>query len=211
MGASGSAAVFNLLSYLVILRAAVAREIQVIMTPAANDMLPASTVAFACDGIFVDGPPTVDKRPGHVELASWSDIFLVLPASANLLGQAATGTGKTAAFALPLVAQQMAAQAGMPVEQFGGQLSELLPEMVDRLVGNPAGVLPSLEQHWARVLPAPVNGGFSYGNNFAIRDTNNCNGHTVTHADNFAIRGSLDVLDDSGFIDKALAAQGVRP
>ena len=91
MGASGSAAVFNLLSYHIILRATLAREIRVIMTPAANAMLPASTVAFACDGIFVDGPPTVDKRPGHVELASWSDIFLVLPASANLLGQAANG------------------------------------------------------------------------------------------------------------------------
>lgn len=91
VGASGSAAVFNLLSYLVILRATLAREVRVIMTPAAHAMLPASTVALVCDSIFVDGPLTLEKRPGHVELASWSDLFLVLPASANLLGQAANG------------------------------------------------------------------------------------------------------------------------
>lgn len=91
MGVSGSAAVFNLLSYLVILRATLAREIRVIMTPAADAMLPASTVALVCDGVFVDGSPTLEKRPGHVELAQWSDMFLVLPASANLLGQAANG------------------------------------------------------------------------------------------------------------------------
>lgn len=82
---------FNLLSYLVILRASLAREVRVIMTPAAHAMLPASTVALVCDGVFVDGSPTLEKKPGHVELARWSDMFLVLPASANLLGQAANG------------------------------------------------------------------------------------------------------------------------
>lgn len=61
------------------------------MTPAADALLPASTVALVCDGVFLDGPPTPEKRPGHVELADWSDMFLVLPASANLLGQAANG------------------------------------------------------------------------------------------------------------------------
>lgn len=37
--------------------------------------------------------------------------------------------------------QQMAAQAGMPVDQFGGQLQELLPEVVDRL--TPQGAVPA--------------------------------------------------------------------
>lgn len=91
MGVSGSAAVFNLLSYLVVLRAALAEEVRVIMTPAAHAMLPASTVALVCDGVFVDNAPTLEKRPGHVELANWSDMFLILPASANMLGQAANG------------------------------------------------------------------------------------------------------------------------
>ena len=68
-----------------------AKEVRVIMTPAAHEMLPAPTVSLVCDGIFVDGPLTLEKKPGHVELAAWSDLFLVLPASANLLGQAAHG------------------------------------------------------------------------------------------------------------------------
>ena len=91
VGVTGSAAVFNLLSYLVVLRATFASEVRVIMTSAADAMLPASTVTHVCDGVFVDGAPGLEKRPGHVELAEWSDTFVVLPASANVIGQAANG------------------------------------------------------------------------------------------------------------------------
>jgi len=48
-------------------------------------------VALLCDGVFVDGEPTLEKKPGHVELAGWCELFVVLPASANVLGQAANG------------------------------------------------------------------------------------------------------------------------
>ena len=92
VGVSGSAAVFNLLSYLVVLRAGFAREVRVVMTSAANALLPASTVAHVCDGVFLDAAPGLEKRPGHLELARWSEAFVVLPASANLIGQAANGT-----------------------------------------------------------------------------------------------------------------------
>lgn len=62
------------------------------MTSAANAMLPASTVAHVCDDVFLDSTqPELKKRPGHMELASWSDAFVVLPASANVIGQAANG------------------------------------------------------------------------------------------------------------------------
>jgi phosphopantothenoylcysteine synthetase/decarboxylase len=91
VGASGSAAVFNLLSYLVVLRATLAREIRVIMTAAADALLPATTVAHVCDGVFLDGAHGLEKKPGHLELARWSDAFVVLPASANVIGQAANG------------------------------------------------------------------------------------------------------------------------
>lgn len=80
-----------MLSYLVVLRATFAREVRVVMTAAANSLLPASTVAHVCDGVFVDSVPGLEKRPGHLELARWSDAFIVLPASANLIGQAANG------------------------------------------------------------------------------------------------------------------------
>lgn len=62
------------------------------MTPAANALLPATTVGYACDGVFLDDtPPGLEKKPGHLELARWSDAFVILPASANVLGQAANG------------------------------------------------------------------------------------------------------------------------
>ncbi len=80
-----------MLSYLVVLRATFATEVRVVMTAAANALLPASTVAYVCDGVFLDGAPGLEKRPGHLELARWSDAFVVLPASANLIGQAANG------------------------------------------------------------------------------------------------------------------------
>jgi phosphopantothenoylcysteine synthetase/decarboxylase len=62
------------------------------MTPAADTIMPASTVAYVCDGVFLDGTGAeLEKRPGHMELARWSDAFVVLPASANVIGQAANG------------------------------------------------------------------------------------------------------------------------
>jgi phosphopantothenoylcysteine synthetase/decarboxylase len=91
VGVSGSIAILSLPSYLASLKAALAREVKVIMTPNAAELLPPSTVALLCDGVFLDKSLTLEKRPGHMELARWSEMFLVLPASANVLGQAANG------------------------------------------------------------------------------------------------------------------------
>ena len=91
MGVSGSAAVLSLPSYLATLRAMLAKEVRVIMTAAAASILPASTVALICDGVFLDEKPTAQKKPGHIELANWCDMFVALPASANLLGLVANG------------------------------------------------------------------------------------------------------------------------
>src|SRR5919107_5128070 len=91
VGVSGSVAVLNLPSYLVTLRAELAREVRVIMTSAAASMLPPSTVALVCDRVFLDQEPSVGKQPGHIELARWCEMFVVLPATANVIGQAANG------------------------------------------------------------------------------------------------------------------------
>ncbi len=93
VGVSGSVAVLNLPSYLATLRAELAREVRVIMTAAAASMLPPSTVALVCDGVFLDREPAVEKRPGHIELARWCEMFVVLPATANVIGQTANGLG----------------------------------------------------------------------------------------------------------------------
>lgn len=91
VGVSGSIAILDLPTYLVALRATFAREVRVIMTSAAAQLLPPSTVALLCEEVLLDEEPTSQKKPGHVELANWADMFLVLPASANILGQAANG------------------------------------------------------------------------------------------------------------------------
>lgn len=61
------------------------------MTSAAAQLLSPATVALLCDEVLLDERPTAQKRPGHVELANWADMFLILPASANVLGQVANG------------------------------------------------------------------------------------------------------------------------
>ena len=93
VGVAGSVAVLNLPSYLASLRAALAREVRVIMTSQAARMLPPSTVALICDEVFLDQEPTAEKRPGHIELARWAEMFVILPATANVIGQAANGLG----------------------------------------------------------------------------------------------------------------------
>ena len=84
-------AVLNLPAYLAVLRADLASEVRVILTPQAARMLPPSTVALICDGVFLDQEPGLERRPGHVELARWSEMFVILPATANVIGQAAHG------------------------------------------------------------------------------------------------------------------------
>jgi phosphopantothenoylcysteine synthetase/decarboxylase len=49
--------------------------------------------SLVCDAVFLDQEPTVEKRPGHIELARWCEMFVVLPATANVIGQSANGLG----------------------------------------------------------------------------------------------------------------------
>lgn len=91
VGVSGSIAILSLPTYLVTLRTAFAREVRVIMTAAAARLLPPSTVALLCDEVHLDEPTQYQKGSGHIELANWADMFLILPASANIIGQAANG------------------------------------------------------------------------------------------------------------------------
>jgi phosphopantothenoylcysteine synthetase/decarboxylase len=93
VGASGSGGVLNLPAYLAALRAESAGEVRVIMTPAAVSIMPPSTVALVCDEVFLDRRPPTKKSSGHIELARWGEMFVVLPATANVIGQAANGLG----------------------------------------------------------------------------------------------------------------------
>lgn len=94
VGVSGSVAVLNVPSYLAALRAGLAGEIT------GDHDLPGGRIRAAwevtiCDGVFVDQEPTAEKRPGHIELARWGEMFVILPASAKVIGQAANGLATT--------------------------------------------------------------------------------------------------------------------
>jgi phosphopantothenoylcysteine synthetase/decarboxylase len=89
VGVSGAANVCNLPNYLICLRTRLGCEVQVVMTEIAARILPPTTVRLFCNAVFCDGPHIFE--PGHMALAAWADQVIVLPATANVLGQVAHG------------------------------------------------------------------------------------------------------------------------
>ncbi|NQF13069.1 Mersacidin decarboxylase [Brevibacillus sp. HB1.3] len=90
VGISGSIAVIGVSAYLSMFRA-LFKEIKVVMTEQAATLIPPSTLLFYCNEIFIDEEPRLQKKMNHVKLARWADLFVVLPATANVIGQAANG------------------------------------------------------------------------------------------------------------------------
>lgn len=62
-------------------------DVRVIMTPAACTFIPAKTMQHLCRKVYTDE----DSGVSHIELARWADHFIVLPTTANTLGQVAQG------------------------------------------------------------------------------------------------------------------------
>ncbi|WP_084964875.1 flavoprotein [Thermoactinospora rubra] len=90
IGACGAADVMSLPNYLLALRTRMpALRVRVIMTATAVKFLPARTVRLIGEAVFCEGEDNFD--PGHAKLAQWADHFIVLPATANVLAQAAQG------------------------------------------------------------------------------------------------------------------------
>ncbi|MCD0484758.1 hypothetical protein LO771_20765 [Streptacidiphilus sp. ASG 303] len=89
VGVCGSGNVLSLPAYLLALRSGDDVEIRAVMTRSAAAILPAAALRLICDEVYCDG---VDElAAGHVGLAMWAERFVVLPATANMLGQAAHG------------------------------------------------------------------------------------------------------------------------
>lgn len=89
VGASGAGNVINLPAYLHAMRGTDECTVRVLMTQTAASIMPTHTIGLVSDGVFCDGPSQFE--PGHVELATWADQFVVLPATAHTLAQAANG------------------------------------------------------------------------------------------------------------------------
>jgi len=84
IGVTGSLAVLGLPSYLVSFKQYF-KEIRVVMTAAASQFITPFSLGQICQVYAPEAPAS------HVELARWSDIFIVLPATANTLSKAAQG------------------------------------------------------------------------------------------------------------------------
>lgn len=91
VGASGSIGIVDLPAYLANFRAGLAKHVRVIMTANAASMIPDQTVAYFCDHVFRENENSLQRQPGHIQLTQWADMFVVLPASVNILAGAANG------------------------------------------------------------------------------------------------------------------------
>ncbi|KAA6473029.1 flavoprotein [Bacillus swezeyi] len=90
IGVSGSISSVGISSYLLYFRNYF-EEVRVILTKSAEDLIPAGTVSYFCDKVYTDQKDENGKRYSHVEIGGWADIYCVLPATANILGQASQG------------------------------------------------------------------------------------------------------------------------
>jgi phosphopantothenoylcysteine synthetase/decarboxylase len=90
VGVSGSSNVLNLPAYVFALRR-IGPDVRItaVLTRTAALLLPPRTAGLICDEVYCDGD--ADVTVSHVRLAARADQVIVLPATANMLGQAAHG------------------------------------------------------------------------------------------------------------------------
>lgn len=91
IGMTGSLGVLAMPSYLVAIREAFS-EIKIIMTHTATCIIPKESLSMFADGIYTSDFPLSRENMGHIELARWADIFIILPATAHVLSEAACGS-----------------------------------------------------------------------------------------------------------------------
>ncbi|WP_329007697.1 hypothetical protein OG271_18495 [Micromonospora rifamycinica] len=89
VGVCGSGNLLALPQHLLAVRAHGEVVIHAVMTRSAAGILPPGTLRLLCDEVSCDGAD--ELTAGHVQLATWADQVVVLPATANMLGQAAHG------------------------------------------------------------------------------------------------------------------------
>ncbi|MFC0437626.1 flavoprotein [Kutzneria buriramensis] len=159
IGAGGSGAVALLPVFLSALRAEFTGTVTVLMTHTATTFLPASTMGLFADQVVTGDDPRTWARDNHVTLAEDHDLYVVLPATANLLAAAATGaapnlvattvleSASPVAF-FPVMSAQMWAKPA--VQRNVAQLRSDGHEVID------PGVGPRYDVGLARVVSGPT-------------------------------------------------------
>lgn len=89
VGVCGAANAIALPTYLLNLRSDPEVEIRLVLTRSAAAIMPPSTLRLICEEVYCDGAD--ELTTGHVALAQWAQRIVVLPATANILGQVAHG------------------------------------------------------------------------------------------------------------------------
>jgi phosphopantothenoylcysteine synthetase/decarboxylase len=93
VGIAGSIGAFDVPSSILWLRHVYGAEVRAIMTRQAATMVTPRAIAVTSGHpVVIDGERSLsDPVVPHIDLTRWADLFLVLPATANILGKAAQG------------------------------------------------------------------------------------------------------------------------
>jgi phosphopantothenoylcysteine decarboxylase/phosphopantothenate--cysteine ligase len=93
VGIAGSIGSIDAPQAILWLRHAYGAEVRAIMTRQATTMVTPRAIAVTSgQPVMIDGEESPgDPTVGHIEVTRWADLFLVLPATANMLGKAAQG------------------------------------------------------------------------------------------------------------------------
>jgi phosphopantothenoylcysteine decarboxylase/phosphopantothenate--cysteine ligase len=94
IGMTGSMGMLSMPTYMIALQQHFS-EIKIIMTQSAMQFIPKETLSMFANGIYVNEFPISSQNLMHMELARWAQLFMILPASANILAQAAHGLADT--------------------------------------------------------------------------------------------------------------------
>src|SRR6476660_5565482 len=94
IAACASVGVLALPQYLLSIRRLSARiDLRVVLSDNAAYMIPRESIAPFCDAAYTPGQFWTQTELGHIALAEWPDLLVVLPASCDLLARAAAGFG----------------------------------------------------------------------------------------------------------------------
>ncbi|WP_075884034.1 flavoprotein [Candidatus Protochlamydia sp. W-9] len=94
VGMTGSMGMLSMPPYLLMLREYFS-EIKIIMSHSATHFLPTATLSMFSNGIYTNEFPISNENMMHIELARWAELFVVIPATANVLSEAAQGMAGT--------------------------------------------------------------------------------------------------------------------
>lgn len=92
IGVTGSAGVFALPTYLGVL-ANTFTHIRLIVTKSAEELINVNGLGLFVEDVYTTGSEL--RKYSHINLAKWADTFIILPATANIIGKIANGIADT--------------------------------------------------------------------------------------------------------------------